>query len=91
MTTVTDRAPEPAKRTFMERALDAIERGGNKMPHPAILFLVLCAIVIVLSQVLYWAGVSATYEVVKPPAVPTEETYYEGSTEPVVQAANSTL
>ena len=83
MTSSADTSAEPMKKTFMERALDAIERGGNKMPHPAILFLVLCGIVIVLSQVLYWAGVSATYEIVKPPAVPTEETYYGGSTEPV--------
>ena len=37
---------------------------------------------IVLSQILYWADVKATYEVVKPPAVPTEETYYGGSIEP---------
>ena len=40
-------------------------------------------VVIVLSQVLYWFDVKATYEVVKPPAVPTEETYYGGSSEPV--------
>jgi len=67
----------------MIRVLDAIERGGNKMPHPAILFLALCAAVIVLSQALYWFDVKATYEIVKPPAVPTEETYYGGSSEPV--------
>ena len=66
----------------MKRLLDGIERLGNKMPHPAVLFLVLCGAVIVLSQILYWANWSATYEVVKPPAVPTEETYYGGSTEP---------
>ena len=53
------------------------------MPHPAILFLVLCVVVIVLSQVLYWFDVKATYEVVKPPPVPTEETYYGGSSEPI--------
>jgi aminobenzoyl-glutamate transport protein len=80
-------APEvtaaPAEKTFLERVLDAIERGGNKMPHPAILFLWLCVGVIVLSQVLYWFDVKATYEVVKPPGVPTEETYYDGSSEPV--------
>ena len=68
--------------TFLERILDGIERAGNKMPHPAILFLVLCGAVIVVSQILYWANVSATFEVVKPPAVPTEETYYGGSSEP---------
>ena len=66
----------------MKRLLDGIERLGNKMPHPAVLFLVLCGAVIVLSQILYWGNWSATYEVVKPPAVPTEETYYGGSTEP---------
>jgi aminobenzoyl-glutamate transport protein len=66
----------------VKRLLDGIERLGNKMPHPAILFLVLCGAVIVLSQVLYWANWSATFEVVKPPAVPTEETYYGGSSEP---------
>ncbi|MGH2716891.1 MAG: hypothetical protein ACRDM7_23980 [Thermoleophilaceae bacterium] len=26
-------------RTFMQRLLDGVERVGNKMPHPAILFL----------------------------------------------------
>jgi hypothetical protein len=46
------------------------------MPHPAILFLWLCAAVIVLSQVLYWFDVKATFEVVKTPAVATEETWY---------------
>ena len=46
--------------------LDLVERVGNKVPHPAILFLWLCIGVIVLSQLLAWAGVGATYEVVKP-------------------------
>ncbi len=80
-------APEapaaPGEKTFLDRVLDGIERGGNKMPHPAILFLALCITVIVLSQALAWLDVKATYEVVKPPAVPTEETYYGGSSEPV--------
>jgi aminobenzoyl-glutamate transport protein len=79
----TPAASSPPEKTFLERVLDAVERGGNKMPHPAILFLALCVLVIVLSQVLYWADVKATYQVVKPPAVPTEETYYGGSGEPV--------
>ena len=33
----------------MVRVLGAIERGGNKMPNPAILFVWLCVIVIILS------------------------------------------
>ena len=67
----------------MERMLDGIERLGNKMPDPAILFIWLCIGVIVLSQILYWADIKVTYEVIKPPAIPTEETYYGGSTVPV--------
>jgi len=72
----------PPGQPFLERLLDGIERLGNKMPDPAILFLVLCGIVIVLSQVLYWFDVKATFQVAKPPPVATEETYYGGSNEP---------
>ena len=70
------------QHSFLERILDGIERLGNKMPDPAILFLLLCGVVIVLSQVLYWFDVKATYEVVKPPVAPATETYYGGSVEP---------
>jgi aminobenzoyl-glutamate transport protein len=75
--------PAAPEHTFLERLLDGVERAGNKMPHPAILFLSLCVAVILVSQILYWLDIKATYEVVKPPAVPTEQTYYGGSTEPV--------
>jgi aminobenzoyl-glutamate transport protein len=74
---------EAPEHTFLERLLDKVETWGNKMPHPAIMFLLLCGLVIVLSQILYWFGVKATYEVVKPPPSIAEETYYGGSTEPV--------
>jgi aminobenzoyl-glutamate transport protein len=73
---------ELAQRTFLERMLDGIETLGNKMPDPAILFLILCGVVIVLSQILFWTGMKATFEVVKTPPIPTEETYYGGSVEP---------
>ena len=68
--------------SFMERLLGAIERGGNKMPHPAILFVWLCVGVIVLSALLSWAGVKVTYEVAKPPPVAVEEVVQGGSTQP---------
>jgi aminobenzoyl-glutamate transport protein len=70
------------EHSFLERLLDRIEQLGNKMPDPAILFLYLCVAVILLSQVLYWFDVKATYEVVKPPAASAEQTYYGGSSEP---------
>ncbi len=66
----------------MVRVLGAIERGGNKMPHPAILFLWLCVGVIVLSVVLAWADVKVTYEVAKPPPIAVEENLLGGSTQP---------
>ncbi|HEV8460662.1 MAG TPA: AbgT family transporter, partial [Gaiellaceae bacterium] len=72
----------PVDRGFLERLLDSIERLGNKMPDPAILFLWLALGVIVLSQILYWFDVKATFQVVAPPPVSTEQTYYGGSTQP---------
>jgi len=75
-----------ANKTGMEKVLDGIERLGNKMPDPAILFLWLCLGVILLSQALAWLDVKATYQVVAPPRVPAEETYYGGSSVPVYVA-----
>lgn len=57
----------------LQRVLDVIERVGNKVPHPAVLFLGLCVGLILLSQVLAWVGWSATYQVVEPPAQGVEE------------------
>jgi aminobenzoyl-glutamate transport protein len=71
-----------AKPTLTARMLDGIERVGNKVPNPAILFLLLCVLTIALSQVLFWFNVHATFETVTPPPVPTMETYYGGSVEP---------
>ena len=44
------------------RVLDAIERIGNRVPHPAVIFLILLGVVIVLSHVLYLLGTSVTYQ-----------------------------
>lgn len=55
---------------FAQRALAAIEKAGNKVPNPAVLFLGLCVGVIVLSQLLDWLGVSVTSEVYQVPGGP---------------------
>src|SRR5262249_28757265 len=68
--------------SLLERKLDWVERAGNRMAHPAVLFLALCGVVIVLSQVMYWFDVKATYEVVPTPPVAAEQIYYGGSTQP---------
>ena len=81
-------AADAAGHSFLERMLDGIERLGNKMPNPAILFLYLCVGVILLSQILYWFDVKATYQVVEPPPVVAEQVYYGGSSEPAYVAPN---
>jgi aminobenzoyl-glutamate transport protein len=49
------------KRGWLLRALDAVERIGNLLPHPASLFVILAALVAVLSWVLSVAGVSVEH------------------------------
>ena len=51
---------------FMEKMLDGIEKVGNMVPHPVVIFLILCGIVIVLSHVLYLLGTSVIVEVIDP-------------------------
>ncbi len=74
--------PSDSDGGMMQRILGAIERGGNKMPDPAILFVWLCGIVIVLSALLSWADISVTYQMAKAPPVPVEEVVQGGSTQP---------
>ena len=50
----------------MDRFLTTIERVGNKVPHPGIIFFILIGIVIVLSAVFGLLGTSITYQVADP-------------------------
>ncbi|MDX1944792.1 MAG: AbgT family transporter [Pirellulaceae bacterium] len=53
-------------KTIFQRALDLIERLGNRVPHPAVLFFALSALVVILSHALHLTGVSVTYERLDP-------------------------
>ncbi len=66
---MTSPAVSPPK-TVMQRVLDVVEKVGNKVPHPVVIFLILIAIVIVLSAILGLAGVGVTYEVIVPDTKP---------------------
>jgi aminobenzoyl-glutamate transport protein len=61
----TGRPPKGGKGG-MQKALDAIERVGNKVPHPAIIFVGLIGLVILLSHLFYMMGASATYDSINP-------------------------
>ena len=51
-----------APKTAMQRFLDGVERVGNMVPHPVVIFLILIAIVIVLSALLSAFGAAVTFE-----------------------------
>ena len=54
------------RKTFMQRLLDGVERVGNTVPHPAVIFVILMGIVIVLSHILHLLGSRVSYEVINP-------------------------
>jgi len=55
-----------ASKTRMQKVLDVVERVGNRVPHPAVIFLILIAIVIGLSHVMFVTGTSVSYEAILP-------------------------
>jgi aminobenzoyl-glutamate transport protein len=50
-----------AKDSLLNRFLGAIERAGNILPHPATLFVILAVLVVLLSAVTSWVGVSVVH------------------------------
>lgn len=59
-----------SSKTFMQRFLDVVEKVGNKVPHPAVIFLILIILILALSHVL--AGTSVTTKVIEPGATKIE-------------------
>ena len=49
--------------TLISRFLLRIERLGNRLPHPTLLFIYLCAVVLVLSAFMAWFGVNALHPI----------------------------
>src|SRR5262245_23748675 len=63
----------PAQESFLQRVLNGVERVGNKVPHPIVIFVLLIAGLIVLSHVVYLLGTSVTYERINPETHQLEE------------------
>jgi len=70
------------KRTFSQRMLDGVEKIGNRVPHPVMIFLGLILLIILLSSILSALDVKVTYEVAEPAPVTGQETYPGGTLEP---------
>ncbi len=67
---MSEKAEAPA--TAFQRALNLVEKLGNKVPHPAVLFLLLIAAVIVLSHLLSLLDIGVTYERINPETYETD-------------------
>jgi aminobenzoyl-glutamate transport protein len=79
---------KPVQRSLMDKLLDGVERVGNKVPHPVLMFAYLILIVIIASTILGWLGVSITDEIAVPVKVPVELNTYEDLTTPTIVAPN---
>ena len=84
--TTTAAKPEQAgtggRGGFTARFLDGVERLGNKVPHPVLMFLYLIIGVIVLSHILYLLNVSVTEQIAEPAPVTVQPDYPEQSATP---------
>lgn len=68
------------EKTVMQKILDVVEKVGNMVPHPVLIFLSLIGLVIVLSQVLAMTGVSVTTDVIVPKPAPAQvESVFDAS------------
>ncbi len=54
---------QQTRPSLIQRSLTRIESAGNRLPHPTLIFLYLCGIVLLLSGLFAWLGVSATHPV----------------------------
>ncbi len=63
------------KNSFFAAVLNGVERAGNKLPHPILLFGILTAGIILLSALCAWLGVSVSGPMVDPQTLElTEQT-----------------
>ena len=63
----------PHEKTGLEKVLDVVERVGNMVPHPVVIFVALIGLVILLSHVFYLMGATVTYQTINPETHTVEE------------------
>lgn len=56
-------AQKTEKKTFLQKFLDFVEIGGNKLPHPATLFALLCVGVAIISAIAAGMGLSVEADI----------------------------
>src|SRR5262245_16469293 len=63
---LTGTAPDVHVKTGVEKLLDVVERVGNRVPHPVIIFDGMIGLVMLLSHLLFMTGMSVTYQAINP-------------------------
>src|SRR5690242_3492169 len=66
-----------APKTGMQKILDTVERVGNRVPHPVMIFVYLIAIVVVLSTILSIFGAKVSYQAYNPATGEIEPAFTE--------------
>jgi aminobenzoyl-glutamate transport protein len=72
---------DPGKPSIMDRMLNTVERVGNKVPHPVLMFFYLILGVIILSAILSLLGISVTEQIAVPLPVEATPDFYEDVSE----------
>src|SRR5215813_7945762 len=57
---------ETEDKTALEKLLDMVERVGNRVPHPVVIFVLLIGLVVLLSHLFYLLGASVTFQAINP-------------------------
>ena len=57
-------AQKTEKKTALQKFLDFVEIGGNKLPHPVTLFAMLCVAVAIISAITAAMGIEVTTEII---------------------------
>lgn len=73
--------------SFMDKLLNTVERVGNKVPHPVLMFAYLTVGIIVLSAILALFGVSVTEQIAVPIPVEVTPDFYEDVSEYTLSGA----
>jgi len=63
-------SPAPTAPSWFQRGLDRVERIGNRLPHPASLFLILSALVVALSWLARMSGIEVVNPITGRPVQP---------------------
>src|SRR5271169_1050413 len=66
MSNAGDTVRTATSKSMMQKVLDTVERIGNSVPHPVVIFLILIAVVMVLSHILHLLGANVSYQVINP-------------------------